>query len=191
MRKRGWGWLGAILGGAAMAGCDPGPIIPVTPPGAVIPKESPDPEPAQAVGEMAAPALNDAVVKTKTVEYTPALPTKIGEKKTTAHGIVYETLREGSGPELKMGQTFRAHYEGKLANGEVFDTTRKRKQPMVVSLSGTEQIKGWSECLPGMRVGEIRRMTVPPEMGYGKEGRPPEIPPNATLIFEVELIDIL
>ncbi len=186
--------LGVLMGlaSAAILGCeDPGPIVPVAPPGANIPKESPDAEPAQAVGEMAAASLKSTTNDVKAIEYTPALPTKIGETKTTAHGIVYETLREGTGPELKPGQTLRAHYEGKLKTGEVFDTTKNRKQPQMFTLTAKELIKGWVDALPGMRVGEIRRMTVPPEFGYGKEGRPPVIPPNATLIFEVELIDIL
>ncbi len=186
--------LGVFIGltVTALLGCeDPGPIVPVAPPGANIPRESPDAEPAAAVGEMAAPALKDSSPAVSTVEYTPAPPTKAGETKTTPHGIVYETIREVTGPELKPGQTIRVQYEGKLKTGEVFDTTKTRKQPKLFTLTAKDLIKGWIEGLPGMRVGEIRRMTVPPELGYGKEGQPPMIPPNAPLVFEVELIDIL
>lgn len=191
MRFRVPGVLAGMIS-ATIFGCgDPGAIIPVAPPGANIPKESPDAEPAVAVGETAAATLKGASDAVKAVAYTPAPPTKPGETKTTAHGIVYETIHEGTGPELKPGQTLRAHYEGKLKTGEVFDTTKTRKQPMLFTLTEADLIKGWVEGLPGMRVGEIRRMTVPPEMGYGKEGRAPAVPPNATLVFEVELIDIL
>ncbi len=190
MSRRSLGWVAVLLGG--VIGCeDPGPIVPVTPPGASLPKESPDVEPAQAVGEMAAAAPKQEPGAPSPANFTSAPPTKIGEKKTTPHGVVYETLKEGTGPELKYGQTIRAHYEGKLQTGAVFDTTRTRNQPRIFKLVGNELIEGWVEALPGMKAGEIRRLTIPPAMGYGKQGRPPVIPPDSTLIFEIELMDIL
>ncbi|MGO9462787.1 MAG: FKBP-type peptidyl-prolyl cis-trans isomerase [Isosphaeraceae bacterium] len=183
--------VGAFLG-LAVCGCEePQDIVPVAPPGAVIPRPSPDSEPASAQGEMAAPGLESQSHALKPGEYTPATPTTKGQTKTTAHGVKYETLQEGAGPEAKPGQSIRVHYVGKLENGEVFDTTRSAGSPRLLTIGDKDQIKVWAEALPGMRVGEVRKMIVPPALGYGPKGRPPVVPPNSTLVFEVELIDIL
>src|SRR5208282_5534073 len=107
------------------------------------------------------------------------------------NGIKYETLQEGAGPDAKPGESIRVHYVGKLENGEVFDTTRSAGSPRLITIGDKDQIKMWMEALPGMRVGEIRKMIVPPALGYGTKGKPPAVPPHATLVFEVELIDIL
>ena len=96
----------------------------------------------------------------------------------------YETLKEGTGPELKSGQTAVVKYEGKLENGEVFDHS---SHEFPIGTGGV--IKGWDEAIPGMKVGEVRKLTIPPEMGYGKLTKP-NIPANSTLIFEVELVGI-
>jgi FKBP-type peptidyl-prolyl cis-trans isomerase FkpA len=184
-----------MLGGfvsVALLGCeDPGPIVPVTPPGAVLPRENPDTETPVAKGEMAAPVSATAAADSASADYTPATPTAKGETKTTAHGVKYETIREGTGAELKLGQTARFQYVGTLDDGTVFDTTRKTGQPVSYVVAANKLIEGWVEALPGMKVGEIRKLTVPPEQGYGARGHGADIPPNATLHFEVELIDIL
>ena len=97
--------------------------------------------------------------------YTPAEPTAKGEIKTTKNGVKYETLKAGTGEELKPGMVAKLNYEGKLENGTVFDSTGKSPRPMTI---GTGQlIKGWEEGLPGMRVGETRKLIIPPAMGYG------------------------
>jgi FKBP-type peptidyl-prolyl cis-trans isomerase len=175
-----------------LIGCEaPTDIVPVTPPGAVIPRTSPDKEPAQAQGEMAAPLLNtesqtQAVEK---VEYTPAPPTAKGETKTTAGGVKYETLKEGTGPELKPGQPAQFRYKGMLEDGKVFTNVSARPEIMSIDAKMT---KGWQEAIPGMKVGEIRKLTVPAALGYGARGNSDGgIPPNATLIFEVELVQIV
>ncbi len=179
------GWL--------LVGCDAPPDIrPMAPPGAPIQPKAPDEEPAQAVGEMAAPALaSAAATKTgKVVEYTPAPPTAKGETKTTPNGVKYETIKEGTGPELKAGQTGQFLYEGRLADGKVIDDrTRRTKRPEDLALG--EKLTGWKEALPGMRVGEVRKLIVPPALAYGEQGKPPEIPPNATVTYEVELVHII
>ena len=72
----------------------------------------------------------------------------------------------------------------------VFDASRSKNKPLSFRIGGDPLIKGWEEGIPGMKVGEIRKLTVPPELGYGEQGKPPKIPPNATLIFEVELLSI-
>ena len=114
--------------GWALIGCDTPPDFqPIAPPGAAPPRKSPDEEPAQAQGEMAAPALAQAAAQTKTTEEKPpALPTAKGETKTTAGGVKYETLKEGTGPDLKSGQTGKFLYEGRLEDGTMFDSTRQR-----------------------------------------------------------------
>jgi FKBP-type peptidyl-prolyl cis-trans isomerase FkpA len=189
------GWLTRLvptgLVGLVLAGCDAPPDIgPIAPPGAEVPRKSPDEEAAQAQGEMAAPAIEKKAATRQVVEYTPAVPTAPGETKTTPGGVKYETLKAGTGPELKAGQTAQFLYEGKLEDGKIFeDRSRRTNRPEMLSLS--EKTKGWREALPGMHVGELRKLTVPPELAYGANGRPPEIPPNATLIYEVELVQIL
>jgi FKBP-type peptidyl-prolyl cis-trans isomerase len=185
------GIVGGILG-LALFGCEgPNGIVPVTPPGAVIPRESPDAEPAQARGEMAAQSgVGESTPAAPAVESVVAAPTAKGQTKTTKGGVKYETLQEGTGPELKSGQTATLHYVGKLEEGNVFDTTRKDNAPKKFRIGVQPLIKGWEEAIPGMKVGEIRKLIVPPSQAYGAEGKSPRIPPNATLIFEIELVDI-
>ena len=83
----------------------------------------------------------------------------------------------------------------KLENGKVIDDrTRKANRPEIIAIhpdTGGPGLKAWQEALPGMKVGETRKMIIPPSMGYGEKGQPPEIPPNATLIYEVELVKII
>jgi FKBP-type peptidyl-prolyl cis-trans isomerase len=185
-------WILGGLMGVSLVGCeDPGPIVPTTPPGASIPRKDPDPEAAQAQGEMAAPAITSESAPVKAIEYTPALPTAKGETKTTKHGVKYETVKEGTGPELKPGQSGRFLYEGKLEDGTVFDSTAPKNEPRIFSIGTGQMTQGWEEAIPGMKVGETRKLTVPPAAAYGASGRPPKIPPNATLIFEVELVAVL
>jgi FKBP-type peptidyl-prolyl cis-trans isomerase len=178
----------------ALSGCDdPGPIVPIAPPGANIPRVSPDAGPAEAMGETVPESQSSPPPNTVAVSaaHKPAPPTAIGETKTTEKGVKYETLREGTGPELKRGQRATFHYEGKLAaDNTVFDESRSRNKPLSCRLGGDPLIEGWEDALPGMKVGEIRKLTIPPEMGYKEKGSPPKIPPNATLIFEVELLNI-
>src|SRR2546421_368439 len=111
-------WCRVSVGGLlslTLSGCEaPTDIVPVTPPGTVIPRESSDPDPPQAQGEMAAPLLKTESQPVEKVEYTPALPTAKGETKTTAGGVTYETIKEGSGPELKPGQAAQFRYKGSL-----------------------------------------------------------------------------
>jgi FKBP-type peptidyl-prolyl cis-trans isomerase FkpA len=180
--------------GWAVLGCDTPPDLqPIAPPGAPVPRKSPDEEAAQAQGETPAPAVvkqsQDSKAQEKKAEGKPTAPsTALGEKKNTPGGVEYETLKEGTGPEFTAGQTGLFRYEGKLENGRVFDSNKKAPEAMSTDLSTV--IKGWQEGLPGMKVGEVRRLTIPPEMAYGARGAGSDIPPNATLIFEVELVKI-
>ena len=185
------GLLGRLLPAGVLAGaligCDAPPDIqPIAPPGASLPRKSPDAEPAQAQGEMpvaAASAPTPPAPAGKKVP--PATPTAKGETKTTSGGVKYETLKEGTGPELKWGDVGTFKYEGRLENGTVFD-----KSTYTTNLSAGGVIEGWQEGLTGMKVGELRKLTIPAEKGYGAQGHPPKIPANSTLVFEVELTSI-
>jgi FKBP-type peptidyl-prolyl cis-trans isomerase len=101
-----------------------------------------------------------------------------------------EDIREGSGPEARAGQTVVVHYVGTLTNGKKFDSSRDRGDPFSFSLGGGQVIKGWDQGVAGMKVGQLRKLTIPPHLGYGARGFPPVIPANSTLVFEVELIEI-
>lgn len=105
-------------------------------------------------------------------------------------GFIVETLQKGNGDPALTGQQISVHYEGKLQDGTVFDASRPRGQPFSFILGKGQVIKGWDLGVEGMVVGEIRRLTIPPKMGYGANGAGEVIPPNATLIFEVELLAV-
>ncbi|KVO22600.1 FKBP-type peptidyl-prolyl cis-trans isomerase [Burkholderia ubonensis] len=109
---------------------------------------------------------------------------------TTASGLKYEDLTEGTGAEAQAGQTVSVHYTGWLTDGQKFDSSKDRNAPFAFVLGGGMVIKGWDEGVQGMKVGGVRRLTIPPQLGYGPRGAGGVIPPNATLVFEVELLDI-
>ncbi|KAJ2850901.1 peptidylprolyl isomerase fpr3 [Coemansia brasiliensis] len=113
-----------------------------------------------------------------------------GEKKTLnlQGGVVAEVKKEGTGNGVKKGARVGMHYIGKLTNGKVFDQNTKGK-PLWFRLGAGEVIKGWDVGVAGMKKGGERRLTIPAAMAYGKRGAPPDIPPNATLVFDVRLVD--
>ncbi len=99
-------------------------------------------------------------------------------------------LEQGEGRQTEAGDVLTVHYIGTLVDGTQFDSSLDRGEPFVFTLGVGKVIRGWDKGLLGMRIGEKRRLTVPPELGYGVDGVPELIPPNATLIFEVELLEI-
>lgn len=100
-------------------------------------------------------------------------------------------LRAGTGAGAKNGDSLTVHYVGTLANGQKFDSSRDRGEPFVFTLGGGQVIKGWDQGLLEMKAGEVRKLIIPPDLGYGPAGTPGgPIPPNATLTFEVELLKI-
>ena len=113
---------------------------------------------------------------------------------TTPSGLQYEDTVVGSGDVAKAGQRVSVHYTGWLyQNGEQggkFDSSKDRGQPFVFPLGAGHVIKGWDEGVQGMAVGGTRRLVIPPELGYGARGAGGVIPPNATLLFEVELLAV-
>ena len=109
---------------------------------------------------------------------------------TTPSGLKYDDLKIGTGAEAKAGQTVSVHYTGWLTNGTKFDSSKDRNDPFVFPLGAGSVIKGWDEGVQGMKVGGKRKLTIPPALGYGARGAGGVIPPNATLVFEVELLGV-
>jgi peptidylprolyl isomerase len=109
---------------------------------------------------------------------------------TTASGLKYIEIKEGDGATPQRGQTVIVHYTGTLEDGTKFDSSRDRNQPFSFKLGVGQVIKGWDEGLSTMKVGGRRQLIIPPELGYGPRGAGGVIPPNATLIFDVELLRI-
>jgi FKBP-type peptidyl-prolyl cis-trans isomerase len=101
-----------------------------------------------------------------------------------------ETLKDGTGAEAVSGKRVSVHYVGTLTNGSKFDSSRDHGEPFSFRLGKGEVIKGWDQGVAGMKVGGIRKLTIPPELAYGDRGYPPVIPPKATLVFEVELLAV-
>ena len=107
-----------------------------------------------------------------------------------ASKLKIEDLEKGTGRELKDGDLAVVHYEGWLLDETKFDSSVDRDEPFEVRIGGGYVIKGWDMGLPGMKVGGRRKLTIPPELGYGRYGVDPDIPGDATLIFEIELVDV-
>lgn len=114
--------------------------------------------------------------------------------KTTESGLQYEDVVEGQGQEAKAGSFVSVHYTGWLYEngvaGAKFDSSKDRHQPFEFPLGAGHVIRGWDEGVQGMKVGGTRRLVIPPQLGYGARGAGGVIPPNATLLFEVELLAV-
>jgi FKBP-type peptidyl-prolyl cis-trans isomerase len=108
----------------------------------------------------------------------------------TASGLQYQDVVTGTGPEATPGQIAVVHYTGWLTDGTKFDSSRDHGEPFSFPLGGGQVIAGWDQGVAGMKVGGKRKLVIPPDLGYGPGGSPPVIPPNATLVFDVELLEV-
>jgi peptidylprolyl isomerase len=137
---------------------------------------------------------NEEATPGTTPAVTPATeggpPTVSAEATVTASGLQIIDIEVGSGEEASAGQTVVVHYTGWLADGTKFDSSVDRGQPFSFSLGAGQVIPGWDEGVVGMKVGGERRLIIPPDLAYGAQGRPPVIPANAELTFDVELLSI-
>ncbi len=128
----------------------------------------------------------------KSIPPKTSAPTKVtGPGIKTDSGLQYWEIRMGNGEAAKEGSRVRVHYTGWLTNGKKFDSSVDAGKPFDFTIGNGEVIKGWEEGVAGMRVGGKRQLKIPPELGYGTEGTPDgPIPPNATLIFDVQLLAV-
>lgn len=115
-------------------------------------------------------------------------PKMTGPGTTTPSGLQYWDMKVGTGAKAIPGETVRVHYIGWLTNGKKFDSSLDK--PFPFDLGAGQVIKGWDEGVTGMRIGGKRQLRIPPDLAYGEKGFPGAIPPNATLIFDVELVGI-
>lgn len=126
----------------------------------------------------------------KKIDFSSSVKVENNQNESAKTMVNIEILKQGQGEGAKNGDKVTAHYTGTLTNGEKFDSSIDRGQPLSFILGSGQVIKGWEEGILGMKVGEKRKLTIPSELGYGEKGVPGVIPPNATLIFEVELLKI-
>lgn len=139
------------------------------------------------IGILAAAALMAGSVEAKGKKSAKKETAKV---VTTASGLKMEDVKVGTGNEAKSGKFVTVHYTGTLTDGKKFDSSLDRKEPFSFMLGAGQVIKGWDEGVAGMKIGGKRKLTIPAELGYGSRGAGNVIPPNATLVFDVELLDV-
>jgi len=124
-------------------------------------------------------------------EKKPAGPTKVsGKPVTTGSGLQYWDIKVGTGAVAGASKRVKVHYTGWLLNGKEFDSSLDAGEPIEFELGTGQVIKGWDQGIVGMKVGGKRQLRIPPELGYGARGAGSSIPPNSTLIFDVELVGV-
>ena len=131
-----------------------------------------------------------AVVAAAALILQPLLFPSKGSEVTTPSGLKYIDEVVGTGVSPSPGKQVTVHYTGTLENGTKFDSSRDRGQPYTFPIGAGEVIKGWDEGVMSMKVGGKRKLIIPGNLGYGPMGSPPKIPPNATLLFDVELLEV-
>jgi peptidylprolyl isomerase len=117
-------------------------------------------------------------------------PANGGREVVTPSGVKYTDLRPGQGEEIALGKIVEVHYSGWLEDGTKFDSSKDRDRPFTFRVGAGDALKGWDEGLLGMRVGGRRRLVIPPELGFGKQGVGGVVPPNSVLFYEFELLGV-
>jgi len=165
-------------------------MILVAPPGVELKRAPPlgEGDGAQALGENPTTAAGQVEVTPLATEVSP--PTKVGANAVTKRGLEYSTTKEGTGRDAKPGDLVTVHYVGTLEDGTKFDSSRDTGEPIRFQLGMGKVIKGWDEGISGMKAGERRKLKIPAHLAYGPSGRAPQIPANATLFFDVELMNV-
>jgi peptidylprolyl isomerase len=136
-------------------------------------------------------AISTAVPALATEEKTkPEVKVAAAKQVTTASGLKYTDVKVGSGASPVKGKQVKVHYTGTLENGKKFDSSVDRKEPFAFTIGVGQVIAGWDEGVMGMKVGGKRKLVIPSKIGYGERGAGGVIPPNATLLFDVELLDV-
>ncbi|WAL60942.1 FKBP-type peptidyl-prolyl cis-trans isomerase [Thermocoleostomius sinensis] len=135
-------------------------------------------------------ANSTLIAQASSTDATDLMQEENQEIITTPSGLRYIDLQEGDGAMPQSGQNVTVHYTGTLEDGTKFDSSRDRNRPFSFRLGAGQVIRGWDEGLSTMKVGGQRRLIIPPELGYGARGAGGVIPPNATLIFDVELLRV-
>ena len=130
------------------------------------------------------------VFEVELLEIEPGLDMSMRDPITTETGLIYEDSVLGTGALAKAGKYVAVHYTGWLTTGEKFDSSKDRGEPFSFPLGGRRVIAGWDEGVAGMKVGGTRKLIIPPELGYGQRGAGGVIPPGATLVFVVDLLDV-
>ena len=187
--------LVAALALVISSGCeDPKEIVPVAPPGFELTRSpaTTQGEAAQALGEQGPSSSTAATPKRQrmTPELTFNSPsTPVGQPTKTASGLTYETLKPGEGRVAQSGDSVKMHYTGTLDDGTKFDSSVDRNMPLPVTLGMRQVIAGWDEGIPGMKVGEKRKLVIPADLAYGDQANG-KIPAKSRLTFDVELISI-
>ena len=141
------------------------------------------------------PAKTDIIFDVEVIDFKPkpvAVPFEVKGKDTvvTPSGLKYIVVSKGTGPKAENGKNVKVHYTGYLMDGKIFDSSIERDQPIEFPLGQGHVIRGWDEGIALMNVGDKLRLIIPPGLGYGPNGSPPVIPPNATLVFDVELVEV-
>ena len=124
------------------------------------------------------------------ITFNPSLGVDTAVMTKTPSGLRYQELAKGDGAEAAAGRNASVHYTGWLTNGEKFDSSRDRNEPFSFTVGAGQVIAGWDEGVAGMKVGGRRKLVIPASLGYGTAGAPPDIPPGATLVFDVELLAV-
>lgn len=139
---------------------------------------------------VAACSLDDFRSRPLNPTFARELAVNEDELTRTASGLRYQDLTVGSGAEARAGDSVSVHYTGWLTDGSRFDSSRDRGAPFTFQLGAGRVIPGWDEGVAGMKVGGSRKLVIPADLGYGARGAPPVIPPNSTLVFDVQLLEI-